>query len=117
MKVIKVVNKEDGKLISTFAESEWQKEYAEGIETKPDAGCLFAFSRRNMREARLSMGNCPSLQYWLAEAKVVGRMYGSDIIVTRNTWHAFWKEFKLRLRLRGTEYLLCSSITLVKRLA
>ena len=116
MKVIKVVNKREGKLISTFAEGKWQKEYVEGVETKPDTGCLFAYSRKNMTEAQHNFRSTPNTQYWLADAEVVGKVKHYHIDVLYSLWDAFWGSFKLQLRNKGAEYLLCSSITLIKRL-
>lgn len=116
MKVIKVLSEEDGKLVSTFAGGEWQKEYAEGAKTTPDTGYLFAYSSRNLNLARRDMGT-GSFQFWLAEAEVVGRVCDSNIDVLNHNWRRFWKGFKLRLRVKRAEYLLCSSIVLVKKLA
>lgn len=112
MKVVKVVEEMDGKLVSTFAAEEWQKQYAEGVETKPDVGCLFAF--KTLKDARYDFcsGN---FQFWSAEANVVGKIHSAAIIV-HGSWHSFWRTFKLRLRMPGAEYLLCSSITLIKRI-
>lgn len=118
MRVIKAVyNEGHGRLVGTFARGKWQKEYAEGVETKPDVGYLFAFSSRNMGEARGSMGSGAATQYWLAEAEVVGRISGFGLSMVDCRWQNFWKGLKLRLRTKGAEYLLCSSITLIKRLA
>lgn len=114
MKVIKVVSEEHGRLVSTFATEEWQKEYAERVETKPDVGYLFAFPSKNLKQARKEMSR--SDQYWIAEAKVAGKVYSSDIDVLCFTWQSFWRECKLRLRVPRASYLLCSSITLVRRL-
>ncbi len=116
MKVIKVVDERDGKLVSTFAEGKWQKEYAEGVETKPDIGYLFAYSSRDMKTAKRQMGGS-DYQYWLAEAEVVGKIRHCNIDVTPFQWSRFWGGLKLRLRRKGAEYLLCSSITLIKILA
>jgi len=115
MKVIKVVyERKDGRLVSTFAPGEWEKEYAEGVETKPDVGYLFAYSSRNLKMAK---DHCPFAQYWLAEAEVVGRVSHCNIYLTRSGWRNFWKGLKLQLRAPGAEYLLCSSIILIRRLA
>ena len=114
MKVIKVVNERDGKLVSTFADGEWQKEYAKGMETKPDTGYLFAYSIKNMKEAKANFGN--NGQCWLAEAEVVGKMRNNDIDVWDSTWLKFWERSKLQIRLSRASYLLCSSITLIKKL-
>lgn len=116
MKVIKAVANREGKLVSTFARGEWQKEYAKGVETKPDIGYLFAYSSKNMRGARSSMGMWPGYQYWLAEAEVVGRISGYNIAMQSNWWRGFWADLKLQLRRKGAEYLLCSSITLIRKL-
>ena len=115
MQVIKVVNEKGSKLVSTFATRAWEKEYAQGVETKPGTGYLFAYSRRDLKRARKDIGAGP-FQYWLAEAKVVGRIKDLDIYLFTREWYSFWKGFKLRLRLEEAEYLLCSSITLIKRL-
>ena len=113
MQVIKVVKTVQGKekLVSTFAKGVWQKEYAEGVETKPDTGFLFAYSKRNLARALKDRGRI-NTQYWLAEAEVVGKVKDNDISVLDIRWQSFWKGLKLRLRNKGAEYLLCSSITL-----
>jgi len=116
MEVIKVVGTKGGKLVSTFAEGKWQKEYAEGLETKPDVGCLFAYSSSNMTEAKRNFGTTVEWQYWLAEAEVVGRVRDTSLTVLSRRWTSFWGKLKLRLEVQGAEYLLCSSITLLKRL-
>ena len=115
MKVIKVVNKRDGKLVSTFAADEWRKEYAKGVETKPNIGYLFAYSIKNMKGAKANFGGHGE-QYWLAEAEVVGRVHGGSIAVEEATWLRFWGGRRLQTRLPGATYLLCSSITLIKKL-
>lgn len=112
MEVIKAVDAIEGKLVSTFARGKWQKEYAQGAETKPDVGYLFAYSKSNLKGAKKDM--CRSSQFWLAEAEVVGRITRYDITIFR--WSSFWADFKLRLRDRGAEYLLCSSITLIRKI-
>ena len=56
-------------------------------------------------------------EYWLAEAKVVGKLGRHDFYIRNEQWRDFWKDYKLRLRYKGAEYLLCSSITLIKRIA
>lgn len=116
MKVIKVVYERDGKLVSTFASGIWQKEYAEGVETKPDIGHLFAYSRKNLKRARSNFGSHLFVRYWLAEAEVVSRIKDGDITIQDSRWGNFWADFKLHLRMRKAEYLLCSSITLIKEL-
>ncbi len=114
MKVIKVVYERDGKLVSTFAPGKWRKEYELGVETKPNTGYLFAYSSRNMKEARRNFGSRDA-QYWLAEAKVVGKVRDEEITVSEERWCDFWGSIEMRLR-RRAEYLLCSSITLIKEL-
>lgn len=116
MEVIKAVDERNGKLVSTFACGEWLKEYAQGVETKPDVGYLFAYSSRNLKEARRDMGGSKPTQYWLAEAEVVGKVWHCEIDMVEYHWRDFWKHLKLRLRNKGAQYLLCSSITLVRRL-
>lgn len=115
MKVIKVVEERNGKLISIFATGKWKKKYAEGVETKPDIGYLFAFPSTHLREARESCGGSDS-QYWLAEAEVVGKIHFSNIGVVSYHWLRFWKGFNLQLRIPRAEFLLCSSITLIRKL-
>ncbi len=116
MKVIKVVNERGNKLVSTFAGDEWQKEYAKGVETKPDTGYLFAYSIKNMKGARDNFKGSAT-QFWLAEAEVVGKLSDNDVCVIEVRWHMFWKGYKLRRHLPRADYLLCSSITLIKKLA
>jgi len=112
MKVIKVVCERGGRLTSTFAPAEWEKEYAKGVETKPDEGYLFAYPRENLGDAEEDVRDG---QYWLAEAEVVGNVDYSEINMQCSDWHTFWGHFVLRRR-RSAEYLLCSSITLIKEL-
>lgn len=118
MEVIKAVDKRNGKLVSTFACGKWLKEYAEGVETKPDVGYLFAYSSRNLRRAKVDMGlpGLSTTQFWLAEAEVVGKVMLGDITTMGGRWCDFWKHFKPQLRRKGADYLLCSSITLTRRL-
>lgn len=116
MKVIKVVKEKRGKLVSGFAAGKWQKEYAEGVETKPDIGYLFAYSSRNLKGAQRNFpcGYSCSYQFWLAEAEVVGRVDHDGIGMLNNKWQKFWDNFKLKKA--RTKYLLCSSITLIRQL-
>ena len=116
MKVIKAVKVSDTKLVSTFARDKWKKKYIQGVETTPDVGCLFAYSRRNIRQARKDMGINPNIQFWYAEAEVVGKVKDASIDVFSERWSDFWNMLKLRLQCKGAEYLLCSSITLTKKL-
>lgn len=115
MQVIKVVYEIGDKLVSTFAAGKWRKEYAKGVKTEPDVGYLFAYSSKNLQGARMTFGI--GWQYWLAEAEVVGRICDNDIGVINERWLFFWEKFKLRLKVRGAEYLLCSSITLIRKLS
>ena len=120
MKVIKVVTEMNNRLDSTLTprlvsahtEGVWEKEYKEGVETISKVGYLFAYSSRNLKRAKKDFRF--SYQFWLANAKVVGRMNDQDISNRYDEWRTFWKHF--RLKPRG-EYLLCSSITLIKRIA
>ena len=113
MKVIKVVNREAGKLTSSFASDEWKREYVPGVETKPDIGYLFAYRLKSREEA---MGEIPSGgELWFATAEAVGNIGRPDIDTFSATWKSFWEEFVLR-KSKDKEYLLCSSITLLKPL-
>ena len=115
MKVIKVVNERDNKLVSTFAQDQWMKEYGVGVETKPDTGYLFAYSTKNMKRARDNFKGS-AVQYWSAEANVVGRLSEYSIDVVEDAWQKFWIGYKLQARPPRADYLLCSSITLIKKL-
>ena len=115
MKVIKVVRQEeDGRLVSTFAPGEWKTGYAKGVEAKPEIGYLFAYPREKLDRAMSDMPG--SYQYWIAEAKIVGKISRSDFWMDKYRWVSFWDCIKLRLRYKGAPYLLCSSITLTKRM-
>ena len=115
MKVIKVVYEREEKLVSTFAGGKWRKEYGVGVETKPDTGYLFAYSTKNMKGAKANFDGSYA-QFWLAEAEVVGRVSEYFIDVIEDAWQEFWIGYKLQARLPRADYLLCSSITLIKRL-
>lgn len=113
MKVIKAVDVDTRcNLVSSFASGKWRKRYAEGVETKPDVGYLFAFPSNHLEQAR---GECGGCQYWLAEAEVVGKILFSAITTMDSQWHDFWAGYRLKLRRPRAEYLLCSSITLIRR--
>ena len=113
MKVIKAVREtSDGELVSTYAGGEWMKVYAEGVETKPDIGYLFAYSEKDLERAREEMSRFE--QFWVAEAEVVGKMQFPFIGLAY--WEDFWRQLKRRRRYKGFAYLLCSSITLVEEI-
>jgi len=116
MKVIKAVHMEHGKLVSTFASNKWRKDYAKGVETTPDNGYLFAYPSKNLKQAKHDIGADTSAQFWLADATVVGRTKDTYISIFEEQWFYFWTNFKLCQRLPRADYLLCSSITLVKRI-
>jgi len=115
MQVIKVVVKKGNKLVSTFAEGEWETEYIEGVETTPVTGYLFAYSSEEIKRARAEIMS-PIAQYWSANANVVGRIDDHDVDVLRSRWHDFWSGFVPEEKTGELNYVLCSSVTLVKRI-
>lgn len=111
MKVIKAVDViKGGVKVSSYAEKEWRKEYKANRTTKPDKGLLFAFPREDLDKAQ---GECGDSEYWEADAVVVGRVPHGHLTMYSDKWDNFWLEFNSN----GGEYLLCSRITLRKRLS
>ena len=77
---------------------------------------MFAFSSKDLQGAKSEFSG--GVELWLAEAKVVGRVIRLGINVEKDRWKRFWKLFKLSQRQKQkAEYLLCSSITLIRKLA
>lgn len=114
--VIKVVTEVNGKLYSTFASGSWCKEYKPGVTTVPNIGYLFAYPK-----SRLSMAKRETAKidhYWIAEATVVGKVTFTEMGTAQRGWNCYWECFRLKHFRRSDEYdyLLCSSITLIREL-
>lgn len=113
MKVIKVVKEQENKLVSSFADGKWKKEYAKGVVTIPNEGYLFAYGERSLKLARCQTDHTAIHQYWEADAEVIGRIAPKKVDVEISAWNNFWEFFKPKTK---GQYLLCSSITLVKEI-
>jgi len=121
VRVIKAVEiQEDIKLTSTFAKGEWLCEYSKGVETKPTIGLLFAYPEGKLyiaKEENTGITLQITNPLWWAEAEVVGGINYNILKINVNTWKTFWENFKPQPLSENTEYLLCSSITLIKKIS